>query len=139
VQNVDQTTPLDSDTHVGGNGGNPAASVTTTESNELVLYFLDYEDRTTTLVYTPNDSSLYWVNNDDAGNTYANQGAVHTQSTASTVSVGGTGTGSGHGPWDLIGVPICFVQNGRSACAPDRQSGRRSECACRPRGPTRSG
>lgn len=104
VQNVDQTTPFDSDTHVGGNGGNPSASVTTTESNEMVLYFLDYDDRTTNLVYTPNDPSLYWVNNDSTGNTFGNQGAVHTQTSAATISVGGTGTG--HGPWDLIAVPI---------------------------------
>jgi hypothetical protein len=104
-QNVDQTTPFDTDTHVGGNGGNPSASVTTTEDNELVLYFLDYDDRSTNLVYTPNDSSLYWVNNDSTGSTFGNQGAAHTQTSAGTVSVGGSGGGGG-GPWDLVAVPI---------------------------------
>ena len=104
-QNVDQTTPFDSDTHVGGNGGNPSASVTTAESNESILYFLDYDDRSTNLVYTPNHSSIYWVNNDSTGSTFGNQGAVHTQTSAGTVSVGGS-RGGGGGPWDLVAVPI---------------------------------
>jgi hypothetical protein len=106
VQNVDQTIPFDTDGHVGGLGGNPSIPVTTTEANELILYFLDYDDRPTNTVYTPNDPSLYWVNNDSTGATLGNQGAVHTQSTAGTVSVGGTRTGASNGPWDLIAVPI---------------------------------
>jgi hypothetical protein len=104
VDNVDQSAPLDTDTHVGGYGGNPSASITTTEPNELVLYFLDYDDRSTNLVYTPNDGQLYWVNNDSSGSTLGNQGAVHTQTATGTISVGGTATGSG--PWDLIALPI---------------------------------
>jgi hypothetical protein len=104
-QNVDQTTPFDTDTHVGGNGGNPSASVTTTESNESILYFLDYDDRSTNLIYTPNDTSIYRVNTDSTGSTFGNQGAVHTQTSAGTVSVGGSGGGGG-GPWDLIAAPI---------------------------------
>jgi hypothetical protein len=59
MQDVDQTTPFDTDGHVGGNGGDPSISVTTTEANELILYFLDYDDRPTNTVYTPNDPSLY--------------------------------------------------------------------------------
>src|SRR5208337_2969871 len=102
--NVDPITPFDTDGHVGGNGGNPSIGVTTTESNELVLYFLDYDDRTTNLVFTPNDPSLYWVSNDDTGNTTANQGAAHLQVTPGFVSVGGTATGNG--PWDLTAIPI---------------------------------
>jgi hypothetical protein len=104
IQDANQTTPIGTDGHVGGNGGNPSISVTTSEANDFVLYFLDYDDRTTNLIYTPNDASLYWVNNDSTGNTLGNRGAVHTQTAAGTISVGGTATGSG--PWDLVAVPI---------------------------------
>ena len=104
IDNVNQTSPFGTGVHVGGNGGNPSATVTPGEANDLILYWLDYDDRVTNLVYTPNDDTLYWAKNDASGNTLGNKGALHLQSSSSTVSVGGTA--SGNGPWDLMAIPI---------------------------------
>ena len=104
LDNVDQTTPFDTCAHVGGHGGNPSVSVHTDQNNDLVLYWLDYDDRSTNLIYTPNDDTLYWATETPYGNTYGDKGALHLQATSATTTVGGTATGSG--PWDLIGLPI---------------------------------
>jgi hypothetical protein len=96
VRGVDQSTPLDSDAHQGGNDGNPSVSVTSSEANEYILYFAAYGG----LFYTPNDAILYTREADG----YYNTGAGHLQAAASTVSVGGTGSGSSS--WDLVAIPI---------------------------------
>lgn len=109
VANVDQSTPFDADAHFGATADlTPSVSVTTTASNELILYFLAYDDTPSLVTYTPNDSELYYVNSDSSGITNkGNKGATHTQASAGTVSVGGTiAADPSHAAWDLVAVPI---------------------------------
>jgi len=106
--NVNQTTPLDTDGHTGAlNNPNPAVSVTTTVPNEAILYFLDYDDTPAFVTYTPNDPALYHVSNNGVPSFKGNQGALHLQTAAGTVNVGGFISGDpSHSAWDLIAVPI---------------------------------
>jgi hypothetical protein len=106
ISNVNQTTPFDTGVHVSGSDFSSAANVratidvTTTETNELILYFLDFGGNNNT--YVPDDPQLY-----SALGGYANTGATRVQPSAGVVTVGGTISRTfGGSVWELIAVPI---------------------------------